>query len=311
MEFGIDIPAQKPFDAVALGLNAVDHLVLVPHYPEFNTKIQFVEHQLAPGGQSATAMAALSRLGLKTRYIGNVGSDRLGQFQLESLVADGIDASGVHIVEGAETQTAFIIVDQKSGERTVIWNRDSRLEIDPATIDLEAVVSGRVLHLDGHNVQASIAAAGAARAAGVPTCLDIDNIYPDADQLLPLIDFLISSSTFPERMTGARDLESALKKLHMEFRAPLVAATLGERGVLAYCHGKYIHSPAFRVDCRDTTGAGDAFHGGFLYGFLAGLPVEETLRFANAVAGLKCRALGARTALPSLDEVDALLKSPS
>jgi sugar/nucleoside kinase (ribokinase family) len=311
MEFGIDIPAQKPFDAVALGLNAVDHLVLVPHYPEFNTKIQFVEHRLAPGGQSATAMAALSRLGLKTRYIGNVGSDRLGRFQLESLVADGIDASGVHIVEGAETQTAFIIVDQKSGERTVIWNRDSRLEIDPATIDLEAVVSGRVLHLDGHNVQASIAAAGAARAAGIPTCLDIDNIYPDADQLLPLIDFLISSSSFPERMTGATNLESALKKLHVEFRAPLVAATLGDRGVLAYFHGEYIYSPAFQVDCRDTTGAGDAFHGGFLYGFLAGFSVEATLRFANAVAGLKCTELGARTALPSLDQVDDLLKSSS
>jgi len=311
MEFGIDIPSGKPFDAVALGLNAVDHLVLVPHYPEFNTKIQFVEHLLTPGGQSATAMAALSRLGLKTSYIGNVGSDRLGRFQLESLHADGIDTSGVKIIEGAETQTAFIIVDQKSGERTVIWNRDPRLEIDPVFVDREAVASGRVLHLDGHNVHASIAAAGAARAAGIPTCLDIDNIYPDADQLLPLIDFLISSSTFPERMTGATNLESALKRLHVQFRSPLVAATLGDRGVLAYYHDEYVYSPAFKVDCRDTTGAGDAFHGGFLYGFLAGFSVEATLRFANAVAGLKCRALGARTALPSLHEVDALLKSSS
>jgi sugar/nucleoside kinase (ribokinase family) len=311
MEFGIDIPAGKPFDAVALGLNAVDHLVLVPHYPEFNTKIKFVEHRLTPGGQSATAMAALSRLGLKTKYIGNVGSDRLGRFQLESLQADGIDVSGVKTFEGAETQTAFIIVDQKSGERTVIWNRDDRLEIDPAAVDREAVSSGRVLHLDGHNVQASIVAAGFARSAGIPTCLDIDNIYPDADQLLPLIDFLISSSSFPERMTGAPNLESALKQLHAEFRSPLVAATLGDRGVLAYYHGEYIYSPAFKVDCRDTTGAGDAFHGGFLYGFLAGYSVEDALRFANAVAGLKCRALGARTALPSVDEVEALLKRSS
>jgi sugar/nucleoside kinase (ribokinase family) len=310
MEFGIDIPVGKPFDAVALGLNAVDHLVLVPHYPEFNTKIKFLEHRLTPGGQSATAMAALSRLGLKTRYIGNVGSDRLGRFQLESLQADGIEAS-VRIIEGAETQTAFIIVDRNSGERTVIWNRDDRLEIDAATVDREAVVSGRVLHLDGHNVHASIVAAGFARSAGVPTCLDIDNIYPDADQLLPLIDFLISSSTFPERMTGATNLESALKQLHSEFRSPLVAATLGDRGVLAYYKGEYIYSPAFKVDCRDTTGAGDAFHGGFLYGFLAGYSVEDALRFANAVAGLKCRALGARTALPSIDEVEALLNSPS
>jgi sulfofructose kinase len=309
MEFGIDIPTGKQFDAVALGLNAVDHLILVPHYPEFNTKIQFVTHRLAAGGQSASAMAALSRLGLKTRYIGSVGSDRLGRFQLESLLEDGIESSGVKVVEGAETQTAFIIIDQFSGERTVIWNRDGRLEIDPATIDAQAVTSGRVLHLDGHNVQASIAAAGLAKSAGVPTCLDIDNIYPDADRLLPLIDFLISSSTFPERMTGAPDLHSALKKLHEEFRSPFVAATLGDRGVVAYFRGEYIHSPAFKVDCRDTTGAGDAFHAGFLYGVLAGYSLEATLRFANAVAGMKCRDLGARTALPTREEVKEFLAS--
>jgi sugar/nucleoside kinase (ribokinase family) len=310
-EFGIDIPTGKAFDAVALGLNAVDHLVLVPHYPQFNTKIQFVEHRLTAGGQSATAMATMSRLGLKTRYIGSVGSDRLGLFQLHSLQADGIESSGVRIVEGAETQTAFIIVDQLSGERTVIWNRDPRLEIDPATIDEQAVTSGRVLHLDGHNVRASIAAARLARSAGVPTCLDIDNIYPDAEHLLPLIDFLISSSTFPERMTGAPDLKSALRQLHDQFGSPFVAATLGDRGVIAYFRGQYIYSPAFKINCRDTTGAGDAFHGGFLYAVLAGYSVQQTLRFANAVAGLKCRELGARTALPSREEVGELLSSHS
>jgi sulfofructose kinase len=309
MEFGIDIPSGKRFDAVALGLNAVDQLVLVPQYPEFNTKIQFISHRLTPGGQCATAMAALSRLGLKTKYIGSVGSDRLGRLQLESLDEDGIESSGVRIVEGAETQTAFIIVDQLSGERTVIWNRDARLEIDPATVDEQAVASGRVLHLDGHNVRASIIAASLARAAGVPTCLDIDNIYPDADRLLPLIDFLISSSTFPERMTGAGDLKSALRKLHQEFGSPFVGATLGDQGVLAYFRGEYIYSPAFKVDCRDTTGAGDAFHGGFLYGVLAGYSVEATLRFANAVAGMKCRDLGARTALPSREQVQEFLSS--
>jgi sugar/nucleoside kinase (ribokinase family) len=309
MEFGIDIPEGKPFDAVALGLNAVDHLVLVPHYPEFNSKIEFITHRLTAGGQSATAMAALARLGLKTRYIGNVGSDPLGRFQLESLREDAIESSGVRIIEGAETQTAFIIVDQLSGERTVIWSRDPRLEIDPATIDEQAVISGRVLHLDGHNVEASIIAATLARAAGVPTCLDIDNIYPGAERLLPLIDFLISSSSFPERLTAARDLKSALRRLHEDYGSPFVAATLGDRGVLGYFRGEYIYSPAFKIDCRDTTGAGDAFHGGFLYGVLAGYSVEKTLRFANAVAGLKCRDLGARTGLPSRDQVDDFLNS--
>jgi sulfofructose kinase len=307
MEFGIEIPRDKPFDAVALGLNAADHLIVVPHYPAFNTKVPFLSHTLAPGGQCATAMVALARLGLRTRYIGKVGSDDLGKFQIRSLQSEGVESSGVKIVDGADSQTAFIIVDESTGERTVIWHRDERLMISPNEVDEAAIASGRILLVDGHNVAASIAAARYARDAGIPTVLDIDNIYEGLERLLPLIDFLISSSTFPSRMTGESDLKTALKKLSEKTGSFFLAATLGREGVLAYFHGEYIHSPAFEVDCRDTTGAGDAFHGGFIYGVLAGFSAEETLRFANAVAGMKCQAIGARTSLPSLDEVNKLL----
>jgi sulfofructose kinase len=307
MDFGIEIPANKPFDAVALGLNAVDHLIVVPHYPEFNSKIHFLSHTLAAGGQAATAMVTLARLGLRTRYIGKVGSDDLGRFQISSIESEGVESSGVSVVEGSETQTAFIIVDQTSGERTILWNRDERLTIREDEVDREMVTSGRVLHLDGHDVAASIKAAEYSRAAGIPTVLDIDNVYPGAEGLLPLIDFLITSSGFPERMTGEANLERALKRLAGMTGALFVAATIGQDGALAYFEEQFIHSPAFAIECRDTTGAGDAFHGGFIYGLLAGFSVEGTLRFANAVAALKCRAIGARTALPVLDEVNSLL----
>lgn len=307
MDFGIDIPTDKPFDAVALGLNAVDHLVVVPHFPEFNTKIPYITHKVAPGGQCATAMVTLARLGLHTRYIGKVGDDNTGRIQINSLISEGVDTSSVMITEGAETQTAFILVDYESGERTVIWNRDDRLTIKENEVDRDAVTSGRVLHLDGHNVYASIVAAEYAREAGIPTVLDIDNIYPEAERLLPLIDFLISSSTFPERMTGESDLRTALRILAEMNGSRLTAATLGADGVLAYIQGEYIHSPGFKIECRDTTGAGDAFHGGFIYGLLSGYSVEDTLRFSNAVAALKCRDLGARTALPRLAEVEEFL----
>jgi sulfofructose kinase len=307
MEFGIDIPANKPFDAVALGLNAVDHLIVVPHYPEFNSKIAFLSHTLAPGGQAATAMVTLARLGMRARYIGKVGADDMGRFQINSIVSEGVESSGVLVVEGAESQTAFIIIDEASGERTVLWNRDERLNIREDEVFRAMITAARALHLDGYNVAASIAAARYAREAGVPTVLDIDQVYPGIEGLLPLIDFLISSSSFPERMTGEPELRSALKKLSEQTGSPFVAATMGEEGVLAYFRGRYIHSPAFRVECRDTTGAGDAFHGGFIYGLLAGFSVEQTLKFANAVAALKCRAVGARTSLPRLDEVNTFL----
>jgi sulfofructose kinase len=307
MEFGIDIPSGKVFDAVALGLNAVDHLIVVPHYPSFNSKVELLTHTLAPGGQCATAMVALARLGMRTRYIGKVGSDDLGQFQVRSLESEGVECSGVKVEDGAETQTAFILIDDASGERTIIWRRDERLMIEASEVDRGAVTAGRVLLLDGHNVAASIAAARYARQASIPTLLDIDNIYPGSDDLLPLIDFLISSASFPLRMTRESELQTALKKLSEMTGSLLVAATLGQDGVLPYFRGRFIHSPAFTVDCRDTTGAGDAFHGGFIYGLLEGLSVEETLRFANAVAALKCRAIGARTSLPTLEEVNDVL----
>src|SRR4030095_7837690 len=133
------------------------------------------------------------RLGLRTRYIGKVGSDDFGALQIRSLESEGVEASGVTIVEGADSQIAYIVVDQPSGERTVIWHRDIRLMIDPSEVDGNAVTSGRALLLDAHNVAASIAAARYAREAGIPTVLDIDTIYPGSEELLPLIDFLISS----------------------------------------------------------------------------------------------------------------------
>src|SRR6266513_3083927 len=102
MEFGIDIPSDKPFDAVALGLNAADHLIVVPHYPGFNSKVELLSHTLAPGGQCATAMVALARLGMRTRYIGKVGSDDLGRFQINSVVSEGVTAD-ISVVAGAET----------------------------------------------------------------------------------------------------------------------------------------------------------------------------------------------------------------
>src|SRR5438105_11348727 len=158
MEFGITVPTGKPFDAVALGLNSVDHLIVAPRYLEFNSKIPYKSHQLTAGGQCATAMVALARLGLRTRYIGKVGDDDIGRFQINSIVSEGVQADAT-IVNSAETQTAFIIVDETSGERTILWKRDPGLATRPEEVERAAVTSGRILHLDGHDAAASSTAA--------------------------------------------------------------------------------------------------------------------------------------------------------
>ena len=243
MEFGIEIPEAKPFDAVALGLNAVDHLIVVPHYPEFNSKIAYHSHHRAAGGQCATAMVTLARLGLSTSYIGRVGSDEAGRFQISSLAAEGVDTSGVVAVEEAETQNAFIIIDQATGERTILWRRDERLTIREEEVDERTVTAGRVLHIDGHDVAASIAAARFARAAKIPVVLDIDNVYAGVERLLPLVDLLISSSTFPEQMTGERDIAAALKRLARDFRLFARGRDTWKRR-RALLHSRPVHSLA-------------------------------------------------------------------
>ena len=310
MRFPFTLPEQREFDAVGFGLNAVDHLIVVPSYPAFDTKTRFDSHVQAAGGQTASAMVALKRLGLRTAYAGRFGSDGEGRFGLETLRAEGVDTECAEVVEGARNQVAFIIIDARTGERTILWQRDARLAYTAAEAPAAFAARGRVLHLDAHDPPACARLAREARAAGTIVSADIDNIYEGLPELLPLIDVLVSSSEFPRRLTGIADERAALaelkRRLHPE---AVVGMTLGVRGALLYHEGVFVEVPAFAVPggCRDTTGAGDAFHAGFLYGVLQGEEVETCLTLGCAVAALKCRDLGARAALPIACELNQFL----
>jgi sugar/nucleoside kinase (ribokinase family) len=304
------LPPAREFDAVGFGVNAVDHLIVVPAYPAFDTKVRFTRHAHAAGGQTSSAMVALRRLGLRTAYAGRFGSDDAGLFGLQSLRDEGVDVSRAEVVEGARNQLAFIVIDARTGERTIIWDRDERLGYadDEAPADFGA--RGRVLHLDAHDPLACARVAREARAAGTVVSADVDNIYEGLPELLPHLDVLITSSEFPRRLTGITDERAALAELKARLRPDALAGmTLGARGALIYHGGRYVESPAFAVPggCRDTTGAGDAFHAGFIYGMLQGEDIESCLTHGCAVAALKCRDLGARAALPAAQELNNFL----
>jgi sulfofructose kinase len=309
MHFPLRRAADKPFDAVGFGLNAVDHLLVVPEYPAFDTKMRLLDHTLSAGGQTATAMVALRRLGLKTAYAGRFGSDPEGAFGLKTLQDDDVNVDYAEVVAGAKNQIAFITIDVRSGERTIVWDRDERLAYrrDEAPVDFGS--KGKVLHLDAHDPPACVRLAEAARAAGTIVSADIDNVYEGLPELLPLIDILIGSKEFPGRVTGVVDERAALVELKARYGCAVVGMTIGAAGAVVYCEGSFIESPGFaaRGGCRDTTGAGDAFHAGFLYGFLTGEDIETSLKSGNAVAAIKCSALGARTALPSRTELEEFL----
>jgi sulfofructose kinase len=309
MKFPFTLPAGRQFDAVGFGLNAVDHLIVVPEYPAFDTKIRFTDHKQTAGGQTATAMVTLQRLGLKTAYAGRFGSDREGQFGLASVRQEGVDLEFAEVVEGARNQMAFIVIDARNGERTIIWDRDERLSYtaDEAPVDLAP--RGRVLHLDAHDPPACARMAQAGCAANTIVSADIDNIYDGLPELLPLIDVLITSREFPHRLTGIADERASLVELKARYGCAIVGLTKGVEGAVVYVDGQFIESSSYRVPgiCRDTTGAGDAFHGGFLYGLLTGADIESSLKMANAVAAMKCRDLGARTALPDRESLLSFL----
>ncbi len=311
MQFPLKLPAKKPFDAVGFGLNAVDHLIVVPAYPDFDTKIRFLDHKQSAGGQTASAMVSLQRLGLKTAYAGRFGSDPEGLFGLATLKDDGVNVDYAEVVEGARNQIAFITIDARNGERTIVWDRDDRLAYTPDEAPVEFGSMGRVLHLDAHDPPACLRLAQAARESGTIVSADIDNVYEGLPELLPYIDILIGSKEFPRRVTGIEDRRAALIDLKARYGCAITGMTIGTSGAIVYCDGEFIESPAFEAPggCKDTTGAGDAFHGGFLYGLLHGDDIETSLLYGNAVAAMKCSALGARTGLPTRAQLQKFLNS--
>lgn len=307
--FAVPPAGQHHFDVVGFGLNSVDLVAVVPEYPERNSKHRLERFARLPGGEIATAVAVCARLGWRGRYIGSFGDDDLGTLSRDSLASLGIDLTASRTVPGATNRFAVIVVDARSGERTILWERDSRLMMKPGDVPADAVISGRVLIVDGNDPLAAAEAARLARAAGIPTVIDVEDVHPETFELLRNTDAIIAAESLPEMLTGRTGLGLALAAMQQEFRAPLVAVTLGDEGSLALCAGHEIRTPAFEVACVDSTGAGDAFRAGFAAGCLRKPDgsIEDVLTYANAVAALNCRELGARGGMPAADEVERLL----
>lgn len=310
MQFPFKLSAGRQFDVIGFGTNAVDYLIVVPEYPLFNSKIQLSGYVQAAGGEAATTMVGLQRLGLKTAYVGHFGADEEGAYGLRSLTEEGVDVRFAEQIAGARTQIAFIVIDERSGERTVIWNRDKLLAYDEKDAPVDAAALGKVLHFTPHDIMACLRMAQAAKENGTIVSIDIDNVFEGVNELLPLVDILISSAEFPEKLIGIKDKKESLREIKSRFGCKIVGMTLGEAGSLLFCENEFIETKGFAVPggCKDTTGAGDSFRVGLLYGLLKGETVENAAKMANAVAALKCRALGARTALPKERELMEFLK---
>jgi len=258
-----------------------------------------------PGGQTASTIVACQTWGLRTRYVGKFGDDSAAKLHCDAFARVGTETQIVTVC-GSHSLHNIILVDN-SGDRTVICQRNERLVLQPQEIQREWIVNARALHVDGHDTAAAIQAASWAREAGVPVTADLDDTYPGVDDLIANIDYLLVNCDFSSRLMHDSNLEHSLRKMQSRYGCRLTAATLGEEGVLAWDGKQLVHSAAYRVPVVDTTGAGDIFRAGFLYGMMQDWPLERQLDFSCAAAAMNCMAAGARGGIRPVAEIKHLM----
>jgi len=299
---------EREFDVAGMGLNAVDHLCVVPRFPKYEEKLRMEEFRRAGGGQVASAMVACARWGLKAKYIGKVGGGDLGAFSLSTLRDAGVDVGDVAVVDGALNQFAFILIDRTTGERTIIWTRDDRLRMAPEEVPLGSIANARILLLDGHDAPAAAHAAREARRMDVRVVIDAETVKDGTREMVESADYVVASSEFPERFTGQADRREAIRRIK-DGGALCVVSTLGKMGSVCLYEGRFIETRGFKIDCVDSTGAGDVFHAAFVYGLAMGWDMEKMLEFSNAAAALNCTDIGARAGIKPLEEIFGLMEA--
>ena len=215
---------------VTLGLNSIDLVAVVAEYPASNTKQRLQRFARLPGGQMATASAVCARLGWRASYIGVFGDDDLGRLSRDSLTREGVDVHASWNAAGATNQFAVVLVDARSGNRTVLWDRHPALSMDPSAVSRAAIESGRLLIVDCQETAAATVAAHYARAAGIPTIIDVERVRPGIAELLQEIDVIIAAQEFPTELTGHEDIGRALEKMASEFDAPCRLCHAGRGG---------------------------------------------------------------------------------
>ena len=292
-------------DLVGVGLNATDTLIPLASFPARGSKVEYNQATVMPGGQTATTVIACQSWGMRTRYVGKLGDDDAARLHRDAFARTGVDARLIEVA-GAASPQSLILVDG-GGERTVLCHRDERLLLQPADLDREWIARARALHVDGYETAAATVAARWAREAGIPVIADLDERYPGVENLIENVDYLIVSRDFPSRLTGEGNLEQALRRIQRRFGCRLTAATLGPEGVLAWDGSTFHWHAAYQVAVVDTTGAGDIFHAGFIYGMLQGWPLPRQLDFACAAAALNCTASGARGGIQTAAAVEKLM----
>jgi sulfofructose kinase len=281
---------------VGIGQCSWDYLAVVDRFPGVDSKAEVHNWQEQGGGPVATALVTLARLGLASRFYGVVGDDANGVAIRQSLQVEGIDTTGLLVRHGTVSQTAFIAIERDSAKRTIFWQRPTGAPLLPEELAADYLNGCTFLHLDGLFAEVSLAAARQARQRGIPVMLDAGRLRPGMLELATQCDYLVAAEQFAHDLGWDGD-PASFQTVARELGAPVVTITRGSRGSVTYSGGECLVLPAFAVTAVDTTGAGDVFHGAYIYGLLQGWSLTDTIRFASAGAALNCTRIGGRSGI--------------
>ncbi|RJR26309.1 MAG: sugar kinase [Desulfobacteraceae bacterium] len=292
---------------IGLGQACVDYRGVVPDYPSEDTKMEIEKLFSQVGGPAAVALMCLSRFGVKTAFFGSIGDDVLGERIAETLDRERIVADGLKKTKGSSSQFAFIAVTRDSAKRTIFWSRGTAPHLTAAEVDLRPYKGARILHVDGLMTDAAAEAARQAKEMGILVVMDAGTFRNGTREIAALVDILIASETFavPLVAPGA-GLDAQLQALKA-LGPRNVVITLGSSGSIGLENGVVHRQDAFRVKTLDTTGAGDVYHGAYIYGLLKGWGMPECMRFASAAAAVKCSRINPDDFLPSLKDIELIL----
>lgn len=279
----------------------VDFLVHVDKLPETNKGTKLVEYGWQGGGKVATALVTLGRLGVESGMIGVVGDDDFGLFCKKDFEMHSVDTSCLVVDQGATTTFCVCVSERETLGRNIIGRGGTRRELNLDDIQEDYIARARYLHLT-YMDEIIKQAAVMARKHGVKVVFDADWYHQEADDNIYLIDVFIASEFYYKAMFQDDNFEENCRAVQK--RGPgTVIFTFGEKGCVGMDGEEFFKVPSFQVEAVDTTGAGDVFHGAFIYGLLNGWEAKKTARFASAVSAIKCTRVGGRAGIPDLKTV--------
>ena len=292
---------------IGLGMCTADKLVTVAHVPQANESVLMYDYVEDFGGPVATALFTLARLGVPAAFVGAIGDDEFGDGIKADLRRVNVDVSPIQVFQGRRSAFSVVLIDSESGDRSIIFNPGCSFELAADKVPRDLITQARFLHLDGSSVEAATEAAAIARKADVRVSLDAGAPMPGIDDLIKLCDVVVASQTFAMQLAGTDKEEEALHSL-AAMGPGIVGITLGRDGSVCLADGEITKQPAFQVAVSDTTGAGDSYHGGFIYGLLQGWGLKKVMAFASAVAAMDCMRVGGRAGLPTRAEAETFLE---